>query len=275
MREVIILLGITLGVAWRVAMPFFRKVTDGDLTLDEFDWKYVWEGIATLCYAVPFGAILYFRFVPPEASLFGVFLAAFVWGYAMQNLTDGGPAWIKTGLEKLGLYNPPANPGETAAPPAPAAKGKLRTLWKWLSPKNKDVVKEAEARLELVVFAPLQLFFLSALWQVANAVSTREWEVLSKLTPYILTMAFVSVLLLWGRNFRTWLMQHLNVWIQRRAEEAARKAERIAQAESMEGHVLAIQEAAQLVMHASAVLAGMKAPPSPATPPVPPPPAEG
>lgn len=106
MNNVIILIGIILGVAWRIAMPFFRKVMDGKLTLDDFDWKYVYEGVATLLYATPIGVLLYFRFVPPEATEFVVFLAAFAWGYTAQNLTNGAPAWLNPILVKLGLLKP-------------------------------------------------------------------------------------------------------------------------------------------------------------------------
>jgi len=267
MKNVIIIIGIILGVAWRIAMPFFRKVMDGKLPIEEFDWKYVYEGAATLLFAIPLGAILFFKFVPPNAPDLGLFLAAFVWGYGGQNLTNGGPPWIRDLLLKLGLIknDNPGNPGtkhkDTSGNPGPTPKNNpgppsnRDKVVDWLLGRNgREHAKRVEARLELVVFAPIQFFFLTALWDFTQAVGRGDWIVADKIFGYILPIAGLSIALLWGRNIRSWLGHFITDWLtdhqKRKAEEVALRAK----LQSTEGLIQAIQEAVTIVGHSQQVL---------------------
>ncbi|MBA7614825.1 hypothetical protein ES703_22099 [subsurface metagenome] len=268
MKNVIIIIGIIIGVAWRIAMPFFRRVLDGKLSLDEFDWQYVYEGAATLLFAVPLGAILFFKFVPPNAPDLGIFLSAFVWGYGGQNLTNGGPPWIRDLLLKLGLIkkdnpnnpgNPEkldnpghGNPGNPGNPNPPTNRDKIVD---WMLGRNgQSHAKRVEARLELVVFAPIQFFFLTALWDFTQAVGREDWVVASRLFDYILPIAALSIALLWGRNIRSWIGHHMTDYLTDRQKRKAQEVEFRAKLKSTEGVIQSIQDAVTLVSHGQQLL---------------------
>lgn len=282
MNNVIILIGIIFGVSWRIGMPFFRKVMDGKLTLDEFDIKYIYEGIGTLAYATPIGILLFFQFAPPEASTFIVFLAAFAWGYTMQNLTDGAPAWLKPILVKLRIMKPkkPDNPGtdnpESNNPgpdnPGPnKERSNVSKLVDWFLGRNgSDPTKRAEARLELIVLAPIQFFLLRAIWDLAEATSTRDWEVAGNLFGYIWKMMLISIVILWGRNGRSWVNIHMTDWLTDRQSRKAKEAEFRAKLDSTEGIILSVQDAVKLIGHTQNLLKELPTIPLPPTVPSPP-----
>ncbi len=286
MNNAIMLIGIILGVAWRIAMPFFRKVMDGQLTVNEFDIKYIYEGIGTLAYATPIGILLFFQFAPPEASTFIVFLAAFAWGYTAQNLTDGAPAWLKPILIKLGVLKPkkpnpgPDNPGSDnpghdnpshGNPTQP--QGNVSKLVDWFLGRNgSDPTKKAEARLELIVFAPIQFFFMSAIWALSQATAAENWEVARVLFRYIWQMALIAIALLWGRNIRSWINLHMTDWLTDRQARKAKEAEFRAKLDSTEGIIQSVQDAVKLIGHTQDLLKAV--PDIPVPPSVPSPPSD-
>lgn len=276
----ILLLGIFLGVLWRLFMPYIRKVLAGELHWEDFNNEFVLKAIATLLYAVPLAAFIFFdAAINVPADLGMQLLVGLLYGFTAMNVTIGLPKWVAVAKQKLGLTGTENNPGplDSDANPGEKEPGFWSKAADWAFGRNGgDPTRRVVARLELVVFVPVQFIFSSVLWGMAQAVMNQNWGVAGQYWGYVWKIGLISVLILWGRNGRTWISQYIGDWLGQRADEAARKAAQLARAASIEGHVKAIQEAAELVMHASAVLAGMRTPPSPDTPPVPPtPPAEG
>lgn len=283
--QIIAIIAIILGVAWRIAMPFYKRVLNGEMTLDDFDRKYLFEGLATIAYAVPIGAILFLQYVPPEGgSLILIFIAAFAWGYTAMNLTDGAMPWVKFALDRTGIkplpkpdenseecanghncpdvsectedHNCPSEESEEGVANTNApAKRHISYMERIFGKGTNNVTKNVTARLELAILVPLQLVLTTIGWNLASSIGQNDWEVVSQLFSNLWKLGLVIILILWGRNVRTWVTKYVMDRLETRADISKKALELQAQYQATPEVIRLIQNAVTLVGHSKQALA--------------------
>jgi len=87
--ELLIFIGIFIGVIFRTVEPFLRKLNEGKLPEPiRFEKRYIITAVATLAWAFELTLKLFKAYAPPPETGWYVFVASVLFGYGNNTLTN-------------------------------------------------------------------------------------------------------------------------------------------------------------------------------------------
>jgi hypothetical protein len=271
--ELYLIFGIFLGIFASMMMPFLQKVMNDELTWNDFDMNYAAKAVATLIWSAIAAVFVFFAYPGlQETDPFRIVLIGLVYGFTAFKATNGFPDWAQHIYDLLFKRSPPSNPGTASDSeqvcedghncpasgddPKTGVEGFLSRFSNWFFEKRHNGNK-AEATLELVVFTPIQYYFMTALWKLARATTTENWAVADRVFWHILGIGGLSIAILWGRDLRSWFKYKIQLWLDAKTAYDMKMAEARSKL-AMAGDVIEqLQAAAHMVLHGKQILLEM------------------